>query len=171
MQRDTLERRGRRLDLHGSGAAMRAFPTAVLISMGVMGVGCWIDPPKSASVATPVAQAASSHDEYDAASSFSPHALAVKAAGLDFHRTEGGFGAVLLADFTVRNPTQHAIKDIEITCFALGASGTVVDRNVLTIYDVVKPNAKKTFRGFNMGLVHDQADKESCQNTDLKVLG
>jgi len=60
---------------------------------------------------------------------------------LDFSWSKGGFDNVMLADFVIKNPTLHRFKDIQITCMHYAPSGTLVDRNVRTIYEIV-PKAR-----------------------------
>ncbi len=73
------------------------------------------------------------------------------------------------ANFTVENQSQYNIKDIEIKCTYFGKSGTAIDSNRRTIYDVVKAKSKKKFNKFNMGFIHTQANSSSCEITDLKI--
>jgi len=51
----------------------------------------------------------------------------------------------LLGRFTVRNPTNYRIKDLEITCIHYAPSGTEIDRNVRTIYEAVAPGGTRRF--------------------------
>lgn len=99
----------------------------------------------------------------------SPKDVALRSLKLDFKWHLGGFENVMLADFTVSNPTAYPVKDIEITCNHTAKSGTKIDSNTRIIYDIVPANGKKTFKKFNMGWIHSQADSSSCRCTDLKI--
>jgi hypothetical protein len=72
-------------------------------------------------------------------------------------------GLVFLATFTFENKGPTDVKDIEVTCTHYGPSGTAIDANTRTIYQIVKAKSSKTVRGFNIGLVHSQASSSSCK--------
>jgi hypothetical protein len=76
---------------------------------------------------------------------------------------KGGFGSIMMATFVVKSTSPFDIKDIAIHCTDLAPSGTVVDVNDRTIYEIVKANGTKTFREINMGFIHSQASNTSCQ--------
>jgi len=73
------------------------------------------------------------------------------------------------ANFTVQNKSKYNIKDITIKCIHSAKSGTVIDTNTQTIYDVVKANSTKTFPKVDMGFIHSQANSSSCYISDLIV--
>lgn len=74
------------------------------------------------------------------------------------------------ADFTVKNDGDKDIKDLEIKCRHYAKSGTEIDSNTRTIYDVVKAHSVKKFKKVNMGFIHSQAAQSSCGITDLGVI-
>lgn len=86
---------------------------------------------------------------------------------LDFHWSKGGFDNIMMADFTINNPTDHSFKDFEIRCDHFAKSGTHIDSNTRIIYEVVKAHSKKSIRNFNMGFMHSQASSSSCKISDL----
>lgn len=73
-----------------------------------------------------------------------------------------GFGNVLVVDITLRNDALSNLKDFQITCESKGHSGTVVDSNTRTLYEVVDARSTRTFRKVNMGLLHSQAASTHC---------
>jgi hypothetical protein len=95
---------------------------------------------------------------------------ALSKVNLSFTWTKTGFDNVMEANFTVQNNSDYTVKDLEITCRHSASSGTVIDSNVRTIYQVVKPHSKKRFPQFNMGLIHSQAVRSGCAITDLAVV-
>ena len=99
----------------------------------------------------------------------SPKQAAMENVKLDYSWSKGAFGNVMEANFTITNNSKYQIKDIEITCSHYAKSGTRIDSNERTIYDVVPEKGKKTFEKFNMGFIHSQAEKTDCTITDLKV--
>ena len=77
---------------------------------------------------------------------------------------------MMLADFTVKNNSIYSIKDFKIECSHYAKSGTLIDTNERTVYDVVPAHAKKKFPEFNMGFIQSQAASSRCDITDLTVV-
>ncbi len=73
----------------------------------------------------------------------------------------------MVANFTVKNSSDYPFKDFEITCQHFSPSGTNIDSNVRTIYEVVKPHSTKKIRHFDMGFVHSQSVNANCKITNL----
>ena len=69
----------------------------------------------------------------------------------------------MVATFVIRNESAHDVKDIEIRCVHSAPSGTVIDRNDKTIYEVVKAHSTRTIKDFTMGFIHTQAAQSNCQ--------
>ena len=99
----------------------------------------------------------------------SPRAEALRSMKLDFKWGTTGFGNIMEADFTIQNPTSYKVKDIEITCTHFAASGTKIDSNTRTIYEIFAPKSKRVIKKFNMGFIHSQAKSSNCRITDLVV--
>lgn len=98
-----------------------------------------------------------------------PREQALQMVKLDYQWSKAGFGSVMDADFTVTNPSPYAIKDITIECVHFAKSGTRIDSNKRTIYDVVPAGQARTFEQFSMGFIHSQADSSACKVVSLKV--
>ncbi len=96
-----------------------------------------------------------------------PHEEALAKLKLEFDWKLGGFDNVILATFTVKNGNDFAVRDLQIRCEAFGKSGTRIDRNTRTIFDVVKAKGTKRLPEANIGFVNSQADKLSCQIIDF----
>ncbi len=90
---------------------------------------------------------------------------------LNFKWEKGGFDNIMFADFTIRNPTSHPFKDFEVTCTHFSPSGTKIDSNTRTIYEVVEANATKKIRHFDMGFIQTQVKSSNCKITDLVPIG
>lgn len=99
-----------------------------------------------------------------------PKDVLLRDVKLDFRWHKGGFGSVMLADFTVKNPTQYSFKDFEVKCTHTGPSGTVIDSNTRTIYEIVRAGSTKHINEQDMGFIHSQATKSYCEITDLVAL-
>ena len=84
--------------------------------------------------------------------------------------SKGGFDNVMLANFTIKNPTKYPVKDITVTCTHSAPSGTEIDSNTRTIYESVQPKAQKRIRDFNMGFIHTQAQTTRCEIKELVVV-
>jgi hypothetical protein len=98
-----------------------------------------------------------------------PEATALSALTLDFKWQVGGFGNVMLADFTVTNVGERGIKDFTIRCIHSAKSGTEIDRNTKVIYDVVPAKTTKKFKDVNMGFINSQAESSSCSILKLAM--
>jgi hypothetical protein len=96
-----------------------------------------------------------------------PKDILLRDVKLGYKWYKEGFGSVMIADFTVKNPTQYSFKDFEITCTDSGPSGTVIDSNTRTIYEIVEPISTKVIKRVNMGFIHSQAARSKCEITDL----
>jgi predicted RNA methylase len=98
-------------------------------------------------------------------------ALAANLEIVDFKWAKEGFGSVMEADFKIRNNGPDDLKDIEITCQHAAPSGTMIDKNVRTIYEVVKAGETKEFKNFSMGFIDSQATKSGATVTKaVKVI-
>lgn len=96
-------------------------------------------------------------------------AVAANLEIVDFEWTKGGFGSVMEANFKIRNNGTDDLKDIEIECTHFAPSGTKIDSNTKTIYEVIKAGETKDFTGFNMGFIHSQAEKSVPSITKASV--
>lgn len=94
---------------------------------------------------------------------------AMRAVKLDYKCSKSDIG-ILMADFSITNNSASEIKDIEITCEHYGKSGTKIDSNKRTIYDIIPAYETKFFNDFNMGFVHSQAHSTVCRCTGLKIV-
>jgi hypothetical protein len=75
---------------------------------------------------------------------------------------KAGFGNVLMIDVTLRNDSLSNLKDFQITCESRGNSGTVMDSNTRTLYEIVEARSSRAFRNVNMGLLRSQAASSNC---------
>ncbi|MGK8437271.1 hypothetical protein ACRS3X_07955 [Ectopseudomonas hydrolytica] len=104
------------------------------------------------------------------AGSASPLQAAQAATTLeDFSWSKSAGGSLMKADFTIRNGGNRAIKDIEIVCEHQGPSGTKIDSNTRTIYEIVPAGTTRTFTNFDMGFIHSQAVSSSCRIKKISI--
>jgi zinc-ribbon domain len=113
---------------------------------------------------------ASADAESVAIANADPKAILLRDVELKYSWSKEGFGNVMIASFTLKNPTYYRFKDFEITCTHYAASGTHIDSNTRTVYEIVEPHSTKQIKGMNMGFIHSQAATSSCQVSDLVVL-
>lgn len=105
----------------------------------------------------------------DTSSDPSPRTVAMDNVSLEFSWQKGGFDNVMLATFVIKNDSAHTVKDIGVRCTQFAKSGAALNTNRKTIYDVVPAKSAKTFKDFNMGLIHAQSDSTSCLIYDLTL--
>jgi hypothetical protein len=77
---------------------------------------------------------------------------------------------VMYATFVVTNDSNYDVKDLEITCQHFAPSGTNIDSNTRTIYEIVTSHSTRKFPHFDMGFIHSQAVRSSCKVADLTVV-
>jgi hypothetical protein len=79
------------------------------------------------------------------------------------------FGAVMVMDITIRNRSLSNLKDFTLTCKSMGPSGSVIGQNSNVLYEVVPARSTKTFKGVNMGFIHPQATRASCEVDEAQI--
>ena len=133
---------------------------SVYTAFNMAGVESRTDRPTAEPVASPV----SSRERTD-----SRRNQALDQIKLTFTWRKGGFETAMIADFVITNPSPWRVKDLEITCKHYGPSGTEIDSNVRTVYEIVEPKSTKRVSQFNMGFIRSQATQSSCTVTNLVV--
>jgi len=76
--------------------------------------------------------------------------------------------SLMEANFVVYNDNGFDIRDIEVECVHFANSGTQIDRNVRTIYEVIPALSRKGVSGFSMGFIHSQAERSTCSIISVK---
>jgi hypothetical protein len=104
------------------------------------------------------------------ATTIDPKDVLIRDVKLDCRWQKGGFDTVMIADFTITNPTQYRFKDFEVKCTHYAPSGTEIDSNTRTIYEIVEPHSTKFVNQMNMGFIHSQAAESACKLADLAVV-
>lgn len=88
-----------------------------------------------------------------------PDPLAIK----QYSWSKGGFENILILDVTVANQTAAPLKDFVISCTTSGQSGTQLSSVTKRIFSVVTPKTPLALHDLNMGLIHSQSVKASCE--------
>lgn len=105
----------------------------------------------------------------------SPEDFATSEARLvDFTWEKGGFGTVMMANFTVRNDSPVDVADPRIRCNHIAEDGVVLDQNAGTAYGVIKAHSTTRIANVNMGFLSGQTassrhTKTNCEIVTLKV--
>lgn len=84
----------------------------------------------------------------------------------DYKWKKDQFGVLMVADFTFHNDSARPIKDITITCTHSAPSGTEIDSNTRTIYEIVPARSSRVIKDFDMGFIHSQATSTTCKIDD-----
>jgi hypothetical protein len=84
-----------------------------------------------------------------------------------FRWEKSGFGAVMMATFVIYNNNNFPIKDVEVTCVHAANSGTKIDSNTRTIYEIVRAKGYFSVVDMNMGFIHSKATSSNCKATDF----
>lgn len=86
-----------------------------------------------------------------------------------FNWHKGGFKSVMIANFHFKNTGKRAVKDIKILCTGYANSGTVIDNNISTVFELVKPGKTKKVE-VNMGFIRSQVASTSCSIIDFDLV-
>lgn len=100
----------------------------------------------------------------------SPKEQARKLVEFDFQWSRGGFDTILMLNAKIQNKSRSGIKDFTITCSGYGASGTRIDSNQKTFYEVVHKGETRTFKELNMGFLNSQVHEARCGLADFVLL-
>jgi hypothetical protein len=87
----------------------------------------------------------------------------------NFNWYKDGFGNIMLVDFVFKNDNDFPVKDLTVKCIHSAPSGTKIDENTRTIYEVVPSHGSKRISKFNMGFIHSQAERSFCHITDYQL--
>jgi PAS domain S-box-containing protein len=88
---------------------------------------------------------------------------------VDFTWQKGGFGTVMMANFTVRNDSPVDVADLKIHCDHYAADGVVLDQNSGTAYAVVKARSTTRIPSVNMGFLNPQSGSSRTTKTDCEI--
>lgn len=89
---------------------------------------------------------------------------------LDFTWSAGGFGAVMLANFTIKSTLQFPVKDVLIRCVGSGNSGTELGKVSQTVYEIIPPKSTKRLNNVNMGFIPGQMARASCEIVSVQAV-
>jgi hypothetical protein len=73
----------------------------------------------------------------------------------------------MVVGFSVKNDNAFGVKDITVTCFQYGNSGTEITRGQTIIYDTFSARSEKQLVDVRAGVLHQQATNFNCVVTDF----
>lgn len=83
----------------------------------------------------------------------------LKVVNVDWHRA--GFGLTVVADVSVRNNSDRAVRVDRVNCRFRTSSGTIED-HAQGVYGVVQPRTQKVIRDVSLGFVSEHAKGIDC---------
>jgi hypothetical protein len=89
----------------------------------------------------------------------SPHDLAMEKVRIVKQNWYKEADIIMKVNLTIRNEGSVSVKDLTVVCADAAPSGTIIDSNKRTIYEVVPAHRSRSFRGFDMGFIHSQAER------------
>lgn len=90
---------------------------------------------------------------------------------VNFSWEKGGFGTVMIANFTIRNDSPIDLGDFKIRCTHFDPSGIVTDQNAGTAFGVVKSHATARIANVNMGFLNSTTGNPKSSKTDCEISG
>ncbi len=115
------------------------------------------------------------HEAQSAAESLaarSPQEFAAAETKLvDFSWEKGGFGTVMMGNFTIRNDSPVDLADFKIRCQHYDSNGVVVDQNSGTAFAVAKAHSTIRIRNINMGFLNPESGTSRTTKTDCEISG
>ncbi len=137
------------------GVGWKTITAVVLVAFWVLGVALRDDDPQSAAPARTI----------------DPREIALASMEMkNFSWSRGGFGSIMIINFTLANKGQKDIKDFVVHCDLYGQSGTHIDTAKKQILDIVKAGKSRRFKEVNMGFAHSQGTKAVCRVVNLTVI-
>jgi hypothetical protein len=76
-----------------------------------------------------------------------------------------GFGSIMSATFVVHNDSPTTVKDVVVTCKHSANSGTMIDSNTRTVYEIIRRRSSASVVDMDMGFIHSAAVESRCSVT------
>jgi len=120
--------------------------------------------------ATQISRAAQSAAE-QLAVRFPQEFAAIETKLVDFTWEKGGFGTVMMANFTIRNDSPVDVADFKIRCQHYDPNGVVLDQNAGTAFGFAKAHSTTRIANINMGFLNPQSGISRTTKTGCEILG
>jgi hypothetical protein len=88
----------------------------------------------------------------------------------DFSWEKGGFGTVMMANFTFRNDSPTDVGDLKIHCEHHDANGVLLDENEGTAFGIVKAHSSSRMTNVNMGFLSAQTSRSPNTKTNCEIV-
>lgn len=82
-----------------------------------------------------------------------------------------GFGSLMSATFVLHNDSPVSVKDIQVKCSHSANSGTVIDSNTRTVYEVVPSRSYHSVVNIDMGFIHSEIVQSKCCVVSYSAVG
>jgi len=89
---------------------------------------------------------------------------------IDFTWEKGGFGTVMIANFTIRNDSPVDVANLKIRCSHATEDGVVLDQNDGTAYRVIRAHSTARIPNVNMGFLSPETASSKHSKTDCEIL-
>ena len=89
---------------------------------------------------------------------------------VSFNWQKGGFGTVMIANFTVRNESSVDLADVKFRCEHYSADGVVVDQNTASSYVTIKAHSTTRIPNVNMGFLNSESGNIRTTRTDCEIV-
>jgi len=80
-----------------------------------------------------------------------------------FSWRRAGFGSVMIANFTIENRNDFAVRDIVVRCSFDAASGTQIGQTRETIYQRFPARKRTAVKDFSFGFIPAQTERAGCR--------
>ena len=89
---------------------------------------------------------------------------------VSFNWQKGGFGTVMIANFTVRNESSVDLADVKFRCEHYSADGVVLDQNTASSYVTIKAHSTTRIPNVNMGFLNSESGNIRTTRTDCEIV-
>jgi hypothetical protein len=90
---------------------------------------------------------------------------------VDFTWERGGFGTVMIANFTIRNESPIDIANPKLHCNRATEDGVVLDQNDGTAYGIIRAHSTARIANVNMGFLSSEAGSSKHAKTNCEIVG
>jgi hypothetical protein len=89
---------------------------------------------------------------------------------LEHFAWSAALGRIADVKFVLNNKSGYDVKDVEIECSFYGNSGTLLDNQTKTVFDIFKSKRRKKVPRLNMGIVDAQSRTCNCYVKDFVLI-
>jgi len=90
---------------------------------------------------------------------------------VNFTWERGGFGTVMIANFTIRNESPIDIANPKLRCNCTTQDGVVLDQNDGTAYGIIRAHSTARISNVNMGFLSSENGSSKHAKTNCEIVG